>query len=306
MAAYRQMLLIRRFEERAGQLYAMGQINGFCHLSIGREAVITGMAMAASQIDQVITTHRCHGHAITQGCEPQRLMAELLGRASGTNGGKGGSLHVTSPQHNFFGGHGIVGAPASLGAGLAFANRYRQNGAVTICTLGKGAADQGQVYEALNLAAQWNLPLVYVIDNDSGESPNVETPLADRGLSFAVKGWWVDGVNVAAVRAAGRTAIDMARDGGGPVILEMRTYPYRGHFNPDAGNAGERQRSLEEIDPVVNLKGRLLREGWTSEDDLKTIDRETRAIVRDAVAHAQNAAAPVAADLKRNVTAPAA
>ncbi|MDO9383052.1 MAG: thiamine pyrophosphate-dependent enzyme [Hyphomicrobiaceae bacterium] len=303
--AYRRMLLIRRFEERAGQLYAMGQINGFCHLSIGREAVIAGLAMAATESDQVITSHRCHGHALAQGCDPKLVMAELLGRAGGLNGGKGGSLHLMAPELNFYGGHGIVGAPVSLAAGLAFANRYRANGAVTVCTVGQGAADQGQFYEALNLAQRWQLPVVYVIDNDTGETGHAETTLANRGTALGITGWQVDGVDIGAVRGGGRMAMAMARGGGGPVVLEMLTYPYRGHATPDAGNTGGRQRSLDEIDPVANLKQRLISEGWTSDDDIKTIDREVRAIVREAVAYAQSAAAPVAADLKRDVVAAA-
>lgn len=298
VAAYRQMLLIRRFEERAGQLFAMGQIHGFCHLSIGREAVITGMAMAATAIDQVITSHRCHGHALAQGCDPKLVMAELLGRAAGLDGGKAGSAHLISPAHNFFGGHGIVGAPVSLGTGLAFANRYRGNGGVTICTFGQGAADQGQVYEAFNLAQRWKLPIVFVIDNDTGEAKEDDTMLAARGAAFGIKGWQVDGIEVGAVRVSGQLALALAREGNGPIILEMLTYPYRGHANPDAGG---RHRSLDEIDPVANLRNRLLGNGWASEDEAKTIDREVRAVVRDAVAFAQAAAHPVAAELKRNV-----
>ena len=306
LAAFRNMLLIRRFEERAGQLYAMGQIQGFCHLSIGREAVITGLAMAATPIDQVITSHRCHGHALAQGCEPKQVMAELLGRAAGLCGGKGGSPHLMAPERNFFGGHGIVGAPVSLAAGLAFANRYRGNGAVTVCTFGQGAADQGQVYEAFNLAQRWQLPVVYVIDNDTGEAEKDHPILAERGAAFGICGWQVDGIDVGAVRAAGRAALALARDGSGPVVLEMLTYPYRGHATPDAGNGGGKQRRLEEIDPVAHMKARLIKDGWASEDDIKAIDREIRAVVREAAAFAQDAAEPVAADLKRNVTAPAA
>ena len=303
--AFRRMLLIRRFEERAGQLYAMGQINGFCHLSIGREAVIAGLAMAATEIDQVITSHRCHGHALAQGCDPKLVMAELLGRASGLNAGKGGSLHLMAPERNFFGGHGIVGAPVSLAAGLAFANRYRGNGAVTVCTFGQGAADQGQVYEAFNLAQLWQLPVVYVIDNDTGETGHAETTLANRGAALGITGWQVDGIDVGAVRGAGRMAMAMARGGAGPVVLEMLTYPYRGHATPDAGNSGGRQRSLDEIDPVANLKQRLISESWASDDEIKIVDREVRSVVREAVTFAQSATEPVAADLKRNAVAAA-
>lgn len=303
LTAYQRMLLIRRFEERAGQLFAMGQIAGFCHLSIGREAVVIGLAMAAAPGDQVITSHHCHGHALAQGCEPRQVMAELLGRAAGLNGGKGGSMHLMAPSLGFYGGHGIVGAPASLATGLAFANRYRGNGAVTVCTFGHGAADQGQVFEALNLARRWKLPLVFVIDNDSGEAHDEVVPLAARGAAFGVKGWQVDGIDVAAVKASATLAMAMARDDGGPVILEMLTFPYRGHANPTAGNSDGRQRTLQEIDPIAHGRAKLLANGWADEDDLKALDREQRAVVRDAVAFAQAAAQPVAADLKRHVVA---
>lgn len=303
LSAYRRMLLIRRFEERAGQLFAMGQINGFCHLSIGREAVIIGMALAATENDQVITSHRCHGHALAQGCEPKRVMAELLGRASGLCAGKAGSLHLMSPAHNFYGGHGIVGAPVSLATGLAFANRYRGNGAVTVCTFGQGAADQGQVSESFNLAQRFKLPIVYVIDNDTGEAKSGETALADRGAPFAVRGWQVDGIDVAAVNVAGSKAIAMARGGGGPVLLEMLTYPYRGHAS--AAPTDRSQRTPAEIDPIAHMKARIVGQGWASDDEMKDIEREQRGIVREAVAFAQAAGRPVAADLKRNVTAPA-
>jgi pyruvate dehydrogenase E1 component alpha subunit len=301
LTAYQRMLLIRRFEERAGQLFAMGQIAGFCHLSIGREAVVTGLAMAAVAGDQVITSHRCHGHALAQGCEPKQIMAELLGRASGLNSGKGGSMHLMAPTRGFYGGHGIVGAPVSLATGLAFANRYRGNGAVTMCTFGQGAADQGQVYESFNLAQRWKLPVVFVIDNDTGEAASGGTALADRGAAFGIKGWQVDGIDVAAVRASAQLAVAMCRDGSGPIVLEMLTFPYRGHANPDAGNSAERQRTQQEIDPVAHARAKLVANAWASEDDLKAFDREQRAVVREAVAFAQAAPRPVAADLKRHV-----
>jgi pyruvate dehydrogenase E1 component alpha subunit len=303
IAAFRRMLLIRRFEERVGQLFAMGQITGFCHLSIGREAVVTGLAMAATPGDQAITSHRCHGHALAHGCDPKQVMAELLGRASGLNGGKGGSMHLMAPELGFYGGHGIVGAPVSLGAGLAFSNRYRANGAVTVCTFGQGAADQGQVYESFNLAQRWQLPIVFVIDNDTGEASSSETALAARGAQFGIRGWQVDGIDVAAVRASAGEALRLCRDNSGPIILEMLTFPYRGHASPNAGNSDGRQRSQQEIDPVAHGRAKLIANGWLGDDELKTMDREERAVVREAVAFAQAAAFPVAADLKRNVVA---
>lgn len=295
------MLLIRRFEERAGQLYAMGQIEGFCHLATGREAVIVGASIAAERGDQFITSHRCHGHALAQGCEPGAVMAELMGRGGGLNGGKGGSLHLMAPAKGFYGGHGIVGAPISLAAGLAFANRYRNDTSVTICTIGAGAVDQGQVYETLNLAQRMRLPLVLIIDNDSGSA---ETSLLRVGEIFAIPGEQVDGVDIAKVVTAVSRSIARARKGGGPAILETITFPFRGHANPDAGNNG-RSRSLAEIDPVAHAKSRLLASGMVSEDELKAVDRDQRAIVRQAVAFAQAAPQPVVAELKRNVSATA-
>lgn len=298
------MLLIRRFEERAGQLYAMGKIRGFCHLSIGREALLVGLTSVAGPDDQAITSHRCHGHALAQGCAPAAIMAELLGRSSGLNGGKGGSLHLMEPSRGFFGGHGIVGAPVSIAAGLAFANRYRSNGAVTLCTIGEGAADQGQVYEAFNLAARWALPVVFVIDNDTGRA-NLEQPLASRGAPFGIPGEQIDGVDLGTVRAAACKALARAREGGGPSLIEAITFPFRGHADPAAGNTDGRQRSIEEIDPVARMKVWLGANGMASEQDLKDADRDVRAAVRDAVASAQAAAEPVAAELKRHVLAPA-
>lgn len=302
LAAYRQMLLIRRFEERAGQLFAMGQIDGFCHLATGREAVITGLAIAAGRGDQIITSHRCHGHALAQGCDPGAVMAELMGRNGGLNGGKGGSLHLMAPEAGFYGGHGIVGAPASLASGLAFANRYRKDGRVTVCTIGAGAVDQGQVYETLNLAQRMKLPLVLVIDNDSGSG---EAGLHRVGDVFGIPGEQVDGVDAQKVIAAAAPAVARARSGGGPAILEMITFPFRGHANPNAGNGDGRIRALAEIDPVAHGKSRLLTAGLATDDDLKVLDRDQRAIVRQAVAFAQAAPQPVVAELKRNVTATA-
>lgn len=303
LEAFGRMLLIRRFEERVGQLFAMGQINGFCHLSIGREAVIVGMAMAARASDQVITTHRCHGHLLAQGCEPGPVIAELLGRASGVCGGKGGSLHLMSPAHNFFGGHGIVGAPISLGVGLAFANAYRGDDSVCLCTFGLGAADQGQAYEAFNLAARRKLPIVFIIDNDTGEAGEAHLQLALRGCSFDIPGEQVDGIDVRAVREAGARAIARARLGQGPTLLEMLTYPYRGHANPQAGNSAGRERQIDEIDPVAHTRALLLGSGSASEADIKAIDKDVRGRVRDAVIFAQDSSQPVAAALKRDVTA---
>lgn len=297
--AYLRMLLIRRFEERVGQLFAMGQISGFCHLSIGREAVIVGLAMAARPTDKVITSHRCHGHILAQGVAPGLVMAELLGKASGVCGGKGGSLHLVAPSHNFYGGHGIVGAPVAIANGLAFACQYRDDGSVCVCTFGEGAADQGQVFEAFNLAAARKLPVVFVIDNNTGETQRETLALASRGMHFAIPGEQVDGIDVRAVRAAGRRAMAHARGGNGPVILEMLTYPFRGHANPAAG----RERSIEDVDPIAHARAQLLAHGHADDADLKSFDREQRAVVREAATFAQNAAMPAPADIDRHVVA---
>jgi pyruvate dehydrogenase E1 component alpha subunit len=303
LLAYERMLLIRRFEERVGQLFAMGQLTGFCHLSIGREAVIAGAAMAAEPRDLVITTHRCHGHILAQGAPPGDVMAELLGRASGVCGGKGGSAHLIAPGVRFYGGHGIVGAPVALAAGLAFAAQYRGEGGVCLCTYGEGAADQGQTFEAYHLAARRKLPVIFIIDNDTGEAEEEAQALAKRGAMFAIPGRRVDGIDVAAVRAEVAAAVARARAGGGPTILEMLTYPYRGHANPTAGNTGGRQRGPEEVDPIAHARHHLLTHGYADEAAIKTIDREQRAVVREAVTFAQNAPPPALSDLLRDTVA---
>ncbi|MGZ5824189.1 MAG: pyruvate dehydrogenase (acetyl-transferring) E1 component subunit alpha [Hyphomicrobium sp.] len=284
LSAYRSMLLIRRFEEKAGQLYGMGHIGGFCHLYIGQEAVVVGMQMAAKDGDQVITAYRDHGRTIAVGMDPNRVMAELTGRRGGCSSGKGGSMHMFAPEKHFYGGHGIVGASVPLGAGLAFANLYRGNGNVCLCYFGDGAANQGQVYETFNMAELWKLPIVFVIENNkyamgtSIERSSATTELCQRGASFAIPGEHVDGMDVAAVRSAGERAIAHARFGSGPFILEMLTYRYRGHSMSDPAKYRTReevQQVRETQDPIEMVRQRLLKQGM-SEDDFKQIDREVR------------------------------
>ena len=307
--AYRMMLLIRRFEEKAGQLYGMGLIGGFCHLYIGQEAVVTGLQMAAEPGDQVITAYRDHGHMLAAGMEARGVMAELLGRRSGYSKGKGGSMHMFSRSAQFFGGHGIVGAPVPLGTGLAFANRYRGDDLVTWCYFGDGAANQGQVYEAFNMAELWRLPVVFVIENNKYamgtaiERSSATTDLSQRGRSFAIPGWQVDGMDVRAVHDAGRRAGEWTRAGNGPFILEMLTYRYRGHSMSDPA----KYRSKEEVkdmrehhDPITQVRARMLAAG-VSEDRLREIDREVREIVNDAAAFAQDDPEPDASELYRDV-----
>lgn len=291
LAFYREMLLIRRFEEKAGQLYGMGKIAGFCHLYIGQEAVVTGMQACLKDGDQVITGYRDHGHMLACGMDPNGVMAELTGRIGGLSRGKGGSMHMFSKEKNFYGGHGIVGAQVPLGTGLAFANKYRGNDNVSLAYFGDGAANQGQVYEAFNMASLWKLPVVYVIENNmyamgtSVERHASETELFKRGISFEIEGEEVDGMDVLAVREAGEKAVKHARSGKGPYILEMKTYRYRGHSMSDPAKYRKREE-VDDIrshhDPIEGLKGQILELGHATEDDLKKIDNEIKAIVKEA------------------------
>ena len=313
LAAYRLMLLIRRFEEKAGQLYGMGYIGGFCHLYIGQEAVVVGMQMAIGEGDQVITAYRDHGHMLATGMEPKRVMAELTGRRHGYAKGKGGSMHMFSVEKNFYGGHGIVGAPAPLGTGLAFANKYRGLDRVCLTYFGEGAANQGQVYESFNMASLWKLPVIYIIENnhyamgtavERGSARAEE--LYQRGSVFGIPGEQVDGMDVAAVKDAGDRAVARGRKGEGPRILEMRTYRYRGHSMSDPAKYRTReevQEMREHRDPIDLLRKRILEEGTVSEAELKEIDREVRAMINEAAEFAQQDPEPDGAELCTDVTA---
>ena len=308
--AYKAMLLIRRFEEKAGQLYGMGFIGGFCHLYIGQEAVVVGMQMALKEGDQVITSYRDHGHMLATGMDPKGVMAELTGRRSGYSRGKGGSMHMFSRERQFFGGHGIVGAQVPLGAGLAFANKYRGNDNVSVTYFGEGAANQGQVYETFNMASLWKLPAIFVIENNryamgtaiSRASAKSEE-LYNRGSVFGIPGEQVDGMDVRAVKTAGDQAVAHCRAGHGPYILEMLTYRYRGHSMSDPAKyraKEEVQKMREEADPVEQVKKRLLGEGST-EEELKKIDQDIRAIVLEAAEFAQSDPEPDPAELWTDV-----
>jgi pyruvate dehydrogenase E1 component alpha subunit len=308
------MLLIRRFEEKAGQLYGMGSIGGFCHLYIGQEAVVVGLQMAMIQGDQVITAYRDHGHMLATGMDPKGVMAELTGRRSGYSRGKGGSMHMFSKEKNFYGGHGIVGAQVPLGTGLAFANRYRENGNVSLTYFGDGAANQGQVYESFNMAKLWSLPVIYVIENNqyamgtSIKRSSATTNLCKRGQSFDIPGEQVDGMDVRAVKAAGDMALDHARSGKGPMILEMLTYRYRGHSMSDPAKyraKEEVQKMRTEHDPIEQVRLRLQEKGWASEDELKEIDKEIRLVVNEAAEFAQADPEPDPAELWTDVYAQA-
>ncbi len=308
--AYREMLLIRRFEEKAGQLYGMGFIGGFCHLYIGQEAVVVGLQMCAKEGDQVITTYRDHGHMLACGMDPKGVMAELTGRRGGLSKGKGGSMHMFSKEKHFYGGHGIVGASVPLGAGLAFANRYRGNDNVCFCYFGDGAANQGQVYETFNMSKLWNLPIVFVIENNkyamgtSIERSAATTDFSQRGASFAIPGEKVDGMDVRAVRAAGERVVANMREGGGPYILEMLTYRYRGHSMSDPAKYRTREevdKVRTEQDPIERVRQRLIDGGGASEDELKAIDRSVRETVNAAAEFAQNDPEPDPSELWTDV-----
>jgi len=298
---YHDMLLIRRFEEKAGQIYGMGLIGGFCHLYIGQEAVVIGMQSTIGDDDAVITSYRDHGHMLACGMDPKGVMAELTGREGGYSKGKGGSMHMFSKEKNFYGGHGIVGACVPLGTGLAFSQKYQDSGNVTLCYMGDGTVNQGQVYESFNMAELWSLPVVYVIENNeyamgtSVKRASAQTELFRRGESFNVPGEQVDGMDVFAVAEAGRKAVEWARSGKGPYILEMKTYRYRGHSMSDPA----KYRSKEEVnkkraesDPIERVREILLAEKVYDEGELKEIDREVKAVVAQAVEFAQESPEP--------------
>ena len=294
---YRDMLLIRRFEEKAGQLYGMGLIGGFCHLYIGQEAVVVGLEAAARDGDKRITSYRDHGHMLACGMDPNGVMAELTGRGGGYSKGKGGSMHMFSKEKNFYGGHGIVGAQVPLGAGLAFADRYRENNCVTFTYFGDGAANQGQVYETFNMAALWKLPVIFVIENNqyamgtaqerSTSSPEIYT----RGEAFGIKGEAVDGMDVIAVKTAGDKAADYCRAGKGPYILEIKTYRYRGHSMSDPAKYRTReevQKMRAQRDPIEAIRTLLVSEKHATDEEIKTIDKEIKEIINACAEYAKD------------------
>ena len=293
---YRDMLLIRRFEEKAGQLYGMGLIGGFCHLYIGQEAVVVGLEAAARDGDKRITSYRDHGHMLACGMDPNGVMAELTGRSGGYSKGKGGSMHMFSKEKNFYGGHGIVGAQVPLGAGLAFADRYRENNCVTFTYFGDGAANQGQVYETFNMAALWKLPVIFVIENNqyamgtaqerSTSSPEIYT----RGEAFGIKGEAVDGMDVIAVKTAGDKAADYCRAGKGPYILEIKTYRYRGHSMSDPAKYRTReevQKMRAQRDPIEAVRTLLISEKHATDEEIKTIDKEIKEVINACAEYAK-------------------
>jgi len=312
MRFYREMLLIRRFEEKAGQLYGMGLIGGFCHLYIGQEAVVVGLEAAAEEGDKRITSYRDHGHMLACGMAPKGVMAELTGRAGGYSKGKGGSMHMFSKERHFYGGHGIVGAQVPIGAGLAFADKYLDNGRVTFAYFGDGAANQGQVYETYNMAQLWELPVIFVIENNqyamgtsvkrSTRSPN----LWERGAAYGISGEEVDGMDVLAVKAAGEKAVAHCRAGKGPYILEVMTYRYRGHSMSDPAKYRSReevQKIREERDAIEHVRDLILQGNHATEEELKDIDKEIKAIVNDAAEFAKESPEPAVDELFTDIYA---
>jgi len=307
---YEQMLLIRRFEEKAGQLYGLGLIGGFCHLYIGQEAVAVGLQSALQEgKDSVITGYRDHGHMLAYGIDPKIIMAELTGRQAGISKGKGGSMHMFSTEHAFYGGHGIVGAQVALGGGLAFAHKYRDDGGLCLAYFGDGAANQGQVYETMNMASLWNLPIVFAIENNqyamgtSVRRSSAETEFYRRGTAFRIPGMDVNGMDVLEVRQAAEIAFGHVRDGGGPVLMELNTYRYRGHSMSDPA----KYRTREEVqgvrdtsDPIEGAKADLLRMG-VEEDKLKDIDKRIKAHVAEAADFAETSPEPSPDELYTDV-----
>ena len=309
---YSQMLLIRRFEEKAGQLYGMGLIGGFCHLYIGQEAVVVGLESVADKGDKRVTSYRDHGHMLACGMDAKGVMAELTGRIGGYSKGKGGSMHMFSKEKHFYGGHGIVGAQVPIGAGLAFADKYQGNSSVTFTYFGDGAANQGQVYETFNMAALWGLPVIFVIENNQyamGTSQQRSTSSAEiyeRGQAFGIPGEAVDGMDVLAVKAAGQVAVNHCRSGKGPYILEIKTYRYRGHSMSDPAKYRTReevQKVREEKDAIEHIRNLLLTGKHCGEDDLKMIDKEIKATVNDSAEFAKESPEPVPEELWTDIYA---
>lgn len=306
---YQEMLIIRRFEEKAGQLYGMGLIGGFCHLYIGQEAVAVGMKAIMQENDRVITTYRDHGHMIACGSDAKHIMAELLGRKDGSSKGKGGSMHLFDTARNFFGGHGIVGASVPIGGGLAFADKYLGNDAVTFCYYGDGAAHQGQVYETYNMAKLWNLPIIFIIENNqyamgtsvARSSANVD--LYKRGLGFNIPGYKINGMDVVKVIEDARKVVDDVRSGKGPAIIEMDTYRYRGHSMSDPAKyrTKDELNDKKRLDPISNLKDFIISNKKANESDLKKIEEEVKSYINEVVEFAKNSPEPDESELLTDI-----
>lgn len=308
--AYKQMLLIRRFEEKSGQLYGEGLIGGFCHLYIGQEAVVVGLQSALKPTDTIITSYRDHGHMLACDMDPKGVMAELTGRSGGYSKGKGGSMHMFSREKNFFGGHGIVGAQVPIGAGMGFAHKYKNDGGVCMTYMGDGAANQGQVYEAFNMAALWHLPVIFVIEDNqysmgtSTKRHTASTEFSKRGEPWGIPGRTVDGMDLFAVREAGDWAVEHARSGKGPALLHVNTYRYRGHSMSDPAKyrtKEEVEKVREEHDPIEMVRTRMVTQKIVSEEALKTIDKEIKILINGAAEFAQSSPEPDPSELYTDV-----
>ncbi len=303
---YKDMLLIRRFEERAGQLYGMGLIGGFCHLYIGQEAVVVGLQACCRPGDSIVTSYRDHGHMLACAMDPKGVMAELTGRSTGYSRGKGGSMHMFSREKGFFGGHGIVAAQVPIGTGLAFAHKYKGDGGLSMAYMGDGAFNQGQVYESLNMASLWQLPVLFIVENNkygmgtSVERSSASTDLASRGEAYNVKTMSIDGMDVMAVREAGIEATEHIRAGKGPVLMEAKTYRYRGHSMSDPAKyrtKEELQKMRTEHDPIDHLRQLLIDQKVLDDDAFKAIDKDIKDVVVAAAEFAQTSPEPDPAEL---------
>ena len=307
---YRNMLLLRRFEERAAQKYTMGEIAGFCHLYIGQEAIAVGMQSQVRPCDSIITTYRDHGLMLANGADPKVLMAELMGKGTGCSKGKGGSMHIFDVKNKFYGGHGIVGASVPLGTGLAFAHNYKQDGGISFTYFGDGAINQGQVYEAFNMASLWKLPIIYIIENNkyamgtSVERASATTDLYKRGENFGIPGYSIDGMDIFAIIDAAKMAVGHVKAGKGPILLEMKSYRYRGHSMSDPGD----YRTKEEVqnvkdtnDCLSNMKSHLLSEKIATEQECKMHDKEIQVIIKEAISFADNSDLPLESELYTDV-----
>ncbi len=306
---YQQMFLIRRFEEKAGQLYGMGKIAGFCHLYIGQEAVVTGMLSAATKDDKHITSYRDHGHMLALGVDPKVIMAELLGKETGCSRGRGGSMHMFDLDKNFYGGHGIVGAQVSIGTGMAFAEKYKKSKGIVYVYFGDGSAHQGQVYESFNMAKLWKLPVVYVLENNEyamGTSVCRSTAAVDlykRGESFGIPGVRVDGMDVLKVAETAQKASTHVREGNGPILIEAKTYRYRGHSMSDPAQyrTKEEVQSYKDHDPLISFKTFLLEHKYATEENLKEIENQVKSKINECVEFAENSPEPDLNDLFKYV-----
>ena len=309
LESYRKILLLRRFEEKCGQLYGMGLIGGFCHLYIGQEAIIAGIDLVKKPGDSMITSYRDHGHVILSGIEPKHALAELMGKASGCSKGKGGSMHMFNIPGKFFGGHGIVGAQVPLGTGLAFAEKYQNTGNICFTFLGDGAVNQGQVYESFNMAALWKLPVVYIIENNeysmgtSVKRSTAFTELYKKGESFGIKGIQVNGKDLQAIYDVCKQIAEIVRNGEGPIILEMKTYRYRGHSMSDPAKYRTKEEVDEhkEQDPLINIKNKILENSYANSDELKKIEKDIKDIIQEAVEFSENSPLPEDSELYTEV-----